>query len=248
MSVKMFKAFLKRHAGQRALSMEDLHQQDRTTLTDEYMLTFDDGYKDNLQNLLPIVESYKVPVTIFITTGFIDRNAWPLEYCVSWVLEKNDILTMPGGTIIDIASVDTKKGANEIITKKLWYRSPGYREKWLRQFNEINNTNLKEIEALFLSWDEVRALNKHPLVTIGSHGHLHHPLRGAMPHRVLIEIMHSKKRLQKELSQDITSLAYPYGSSHFFTHFLPLVTGYKKVFTTEGKPPLPWVQSRENLA
>ena len=36
-------------------------------------LTFDDGYLDNLENVLPIIEKYKFPISIFIPTGLIGK-------------------------------------------------------------------------------------------------------------------------------------------------------------------------------
>jgi len=43
------------------------------------ILTFDDGYKNNYIYAYPLLRNYRVPVTIFLTTGFIDQShyMWP---------------------------------------------------------------------------------------------------------------------------------------------------------------------------
>ena len=41
------------------------------------MITFDDGYLDNLINALPVLKKYEVNAIIFVTTNFIDDNEIP---------------------------------------------------------------------------------------------------------------------------------------------------------------------------
>ena len=43
-------------------------------------VTFDDGYKDNLIHALPILERFRIPATIYITTRFAEGDTWMWWY------------------------------------------------------------------------------------------------------------------------------------------------------------------------
>ena len=62
------------------ISFDDLYNTISSTKT-PLVITFDDGYLDNLINALPILEKYNIPATIYITTKFLkgDGRMWWYE-------------------------------------------------------------------------------------------------------------------------------------------------------------------------
>jgi len=54
------------------------------------VVTFDNGYSDNLYNAKPLLERYDIPATIFVTTGCIGRER---EF---WWDELERLLLQPG--------------------------------------------------------------------------------------------------------------------------------------------------------
>src|SRR4029453_8211435 len=42
-------------------------------------ITFDDGYRDNLTVALPLLEKFQLPMTLFVTAGFVGRDEYLSE-------------------------------------------------------------------------------------------------------------------------------------------------------------------------
>jgi peptidoglycan/xylan/chitin deacetylase (PgdA/CDA1 family) len=42
-------------------------------------ITFDDGYRDNLTVALPLLEKFRLPMTLFVTAGFLGRDGYLSE-------------------------------------------------------------------------------------------------------------------------------------------------------------------------
>ena len=71
------------------LALKDLSvffEEDRTMPTKNVIISFDDGYLDNLTNAWPILKRYGAKMTIFLTTGFIGRS-------ITWNEKENSFLS-----------------------------------------------------------------------------------------------------------------------------------------------------------
>ena len=66
---------------------------------DVLILTFDDGYKTFMSDVLPMAEQYKVSVAVFITSDFIN-GILPYEMSLANLIENTDILILPRGEVI----------------------------------------------------------------------------------------------------------------------------------------------------
>ncbi len=57
--------------------LEQLHHKQKPLPPKAVLLTFDDGYLDNLTYAYPILKKYQLPATLFIPTGLIGRQTLP---------------------------------------------------------------------------------------------------------------------------------------------------------------------------
>lgn len=47
-------------------------------------ITFDDGYLDNLENAAPVLNKYKIPATLFISTAYLNGDQPRINYWDKW--------------------------------------------------------------------------------------------------------------------------------------------------------------------
>ena len=206
------------------------------------VITFDDGYADNLYNAKPLLERYDVPATVFLTTGYIghEREFW-------W--DELDRLLLQPGTLPKVLSLSVngstyrwKLGkaaqyySDDDATRRyrwrVWryafdsrYRL--YRSLWELLHPLAEEEKQKVLDKLLvwadakpaarpthrpLSLEEVVALAQGDLVDVGAHT-VTHPVLPTLPAASQWhEILKSKARLEEILSRPVSSFAYPYGS------------------------------------
>lgn len=62
------------------------------------MLTYDDGYRDNYEELFPILQKYNVKVTVFVITGSVDIHDTTLSYMQVRELAQSGLVSIQSHT------------------------------------------------------------------------------------------------------------------------------------------------------
>ncbi|MCB0320109.1 MAG: polysaccharide deacetylase family protein [Bdellovibrionales bacterium] len=171
-------------------------------------VTFDDGYKDNLTLALPIAEEFQVPISIFVTTGFVSRTVGPWWLLLEDVVRNSKSVTF-GGEVFDCKSVTEKQQTFLSLDRAFRHATGEEQQRYLREIGAEPTESY--LESLYLDWSEVKRLAEHSLVTIGAHT-VTHPLLSQESRRIVRdEMLHSREVLEENLLHPIKYFAYPFG-------------------------------------
>jgi len=179
--------------------------------------TFDDGYRDNLLNALPVFERHEVPFTVNITINYADGTDIVWWYVLEDLLFAREQLAFRhAGKIHEFAlnTLAQKSGAFETISKLIRNCNlPQHDELIAAVFEGAPFDPLQHTRKLILGWDEIKIMDAHPLVTIGSHG-IHHITSSKLTDDELRrELADSKRLLEEHLGHPVKHLAFPFGGA-----------------------------------
>jgi peptidoglycan/xylan/chitin deacetylase (PgdA/CDA1 family) len=183
-------------------------------LEDFLVLTFDDGYRDNHHCAWPVMRAFKVPGTIYITTGFLDGN--PLWFDTA--RRSFEALQQRGGPLPEAIARALRQALGDLPqpgqeVNRLKYAAPQDR---LRVTALVDDLSLVRRPASTpLSWDEARELHAAG-IELGGHTVSHPILARLGHHQQEVEIQQSQMRLAEELGATPTTFAMPNGSKKDF--------------------------------
>lgn len=192
---------------------DDWHQVKKPS----FVITFDDGYNDNLYHALPILKKYSTPVTFFICSGNVlnGNEFWwdQLEYILLNTKVDFDKLNLP------IALSDSS--AQAVIQTQLYFKmlSVKDREEFIKRLTLQANLKLEKREQYQpLTIDELKELDAEPLVTIGSHTVNHPQLSALSRGEQEYEINTGKMQLETILGYSVNTFSYPFGNVDDFSN------------------------------
>ena len=161
-------------------------------------LTFDDGYRNNSQNVAPVLKRLGFPFTVFVTTRYVGTGQWiPLNQIYwSWSLGNLGLEEM------------------RELRKQIRSRRAAEIPDLLNSVGVSLSPASQKAEESFamLNWDEIRDMGRAG-VEFGSHTHSHCNMGVEDESHQEKELLVSKELLERNLHRSITSFAYPYGKS-----------------------------------
>lgn len=210
------------------------------------VITFDDGFADNLYNAKPLLDQFDIPATVFVTTGHIgeEREFW-WDELERHLLEPGTLpatltLRIDGETLqwsLGEASQysqeeyerDRRTWTGEVepvhprqrlfleLTDRLRPLRDGDQKTVLDQLTVLTGKRGSRPTHRTMTSDEVKQLADGGLIEVGAHT-MTHPSLAAHPVDVQRkEILLSKKRLEDILGEPVTSFAFPFGTVADYT-------------------------------
>lgn len=209
-----------RRQGFQLLPLTELLERTRHGESSAGMIAFtvDDGYGDFYRVGGPMFESMECPVTVFLSTGFLDESRWHWWDRLRYVMEQRP----EGGLEIDLHGVRikgtwrdprTRRSLRHQIVSELVGKLPERRKEVLEQVEKDLVAEVPELPPerfLPMTWGQVREVARYG-VTFGPHTVSHRSFGTLTEEEARYEIATSWNRVKAETSGAIPVFCYPYG-------------------------------------
>lgn len=228
------------------------------------VLTFDDGYADNLHHARPLLERHDVPATVFVTAGHVGGRR---EF---WWDELERLLLQPGvlpsrlSLQLSAGLVHWSLDGSAELSEACWQASRDwhveraedptprhtlYRELHAALHDQPPDARQAALDALrqwagmgadgrpshaVLTAQETRSLGADGLVEIGAHTMTHPALSRLWASEQAEEVRLSRAVLEDISGRRVTSMAYPHGAASLLTERIVRDAGYRQACSSEA--------------
>jgi peptidoglycan/xylan/chitin deacetylase (PgdA/CDA1 family) len=187
-----------------------------------FALSMDDGYRDNVTHLLPILKDVGVSATVYLESRPLSerRVNWSHKLAIAhermgtaaFVRRYLELTQDPAATkALDGLGEDTPKASYRVKRALKYSVDVADRDPVLdKLFVESGGDERALCDTLYMDWDGARTLRDSG-VEIGGHTVRHHILSKLSPGATRTEIEESRAAMERELALASESFAYPFG-------------------------------------
>jgi peptidoglycan/xylan/chitin deacetylase (PgdA/CDA1 family) len=179
------------------------------------VLTFDDGYRDNLVHAWPILKRHAAPFTIYLPTALVDSSGEIWWQAIEDIITRQDAVAMPGtggADYVPTLTTTEKQAAFDQLYWRMRKMPEPARVDLVRSFAAAYGYDLSaQCRDLIMTWDELAPLAADPLCTIGAHTVHHYELRKLPAEQASTEMVRSADIIAERLGERPRHFSYPLG-------------------------------------
>ncbi len=213
------------------------------------VLTFDDGYKNNVTIALPLLTKYQIPAAFFIPTEHVGRPQ-PLwfdvfDYAVQHCAATSFYLPVGGNDMFFKVNPDDRKTLRKTCRQFFYqynwsqtddlefHQDLDARINHWQDESDIDITGIlrQDSRTAIMTWQDVDKANRAG-ITIGSHSACHLKLGTLDPVVAKQQLCISKQDIENHLGTECRYLCYPNGNENKNVRYLAAECGYKAALTT----------------
>jgi peptidoglycan/xylan/chitin deacetylase (PgdA/CDA1 family) len=206
------------------------------------VITFDDGYLDNLTIAAPILNNYGLTATLFLPTAYIERseNQWIDQAYTSFKFRtRNQLIwgkTLP--SLFDLKEPKEFKAGYRAVCKSLLSAPADQRRALLDELRDQLRPSANP-PRLTMNWDEVRTLvSKYKCFEIGGHTLEHTDLTSVPHNKAKNELTACAQRIKDELGVRPRYFSFCYGRTSESLRELAFKAGFEAACGGEGLDPV----------
>jgi peptidoglycan/xylan/chitin deacetylase (PgdA/CDA1 family) len=213
------------------------------------LITFDDGWIDNVKNALPVLRAHKLPAVMFLPVNFIGRRwLFPREALTHLLVRAVAVsrnepsrrvvlrahlapLGLEG--VLDIKDEDALPAVLMMVGTHRYASGPAFEALVATLSAELgfSDAELSDLDT-FIDWSTVDMLARNGF-TFGGHGAEHRVLTQVSRSMARCEIESSKRVLDAQLAHPVQAFAYPNGGWNADIAQTVKTAGYSLAFTIE---------------
>jgi peptidoglycan/xylan/chitin deacetylase (PgdA/CDA1 family) len=213
------------------------------------LITFDDGWIDNLENALPILRAHGVPAVMFLPVNFVGGRRLFTREALTHLLVKAievgrreparrktlrpHLVPLGLDALLDVADADPLAAVIKVIGAHRFASGPEFEAAVAGLSRElgVDGAAISNLDA-FIDWSQVDVLSAQGF-SFGGHGADHRVLTTVPEEKVRFEVETSKKVLDARLRRPVRAFAYPNGAWNAAVADTVKSAGYELAFTVE---------------